>query len=60
MAEHNTNLAAPLTSMRLFARVDSCVNGQGGPLDELLATSRVITYVRLDLTMYPFCHRRKA
>jgi len=40
--------------MRLFPSVDSLMNGQGGTLDELLATSRVVTDVGTDTAVDTF------
>jgi len=52
-----TYLAAALTHVGLLASVDTLVNRQRRPLDELLAAVGVIAHVRADTTVDAFYHR---
>ena len=49
-------LATSLAHMRLLAGMDSLMDSQGRTLDELLVTTRMITYMRSHTTVNTFCH----
>ena len=54
--EHEaTNLGTNLAVMRLFSGVDSLMDRQCRPLDELFATTRVIAHMWPETSMNPFC-----
>jgi len=50
-------LATSLTPVRLLASMYARVNGQGGPLDELLATPRIVANMGPNATVDPLCLR---
>lgn len=50
-----TDLAASLALMGLLAGVDTLMNRQGRPLDELFVAAWEFTYVRTNTTVDTFC-----
>jgi len=50
-----TYLSAALTHVRLLAGVDTLVNSQSRPLDELLAAVGILAHVRTDTAMNALC-----
>jgi hypothetical protein len=55
-----TNLAAALTHVGLFASVDARMDGESGPLDELLAAAWVVANVRAYSTVDAFWKKLSA
>lgn len=52
-------LATPLALMRLLARVHTAMDGERGPLDELLSAAGKVAHVRTNARMNPLCSKKR-